>query len=65
VVRPRNRWEDVRQRDTANLLRIRKWKTAARDEEWGKKVWGDRGLKTGRSVIGEEEEEDWPQRNVL
>jgi hypothetical protein len=38
VGRPRNRWEDVTQRDEANLLRIRKWKAAARDEEWKKKV---------------------------
>jgi hypothetical protein len=35
--RPRNRWEDVIQRDAANLLRIRM--AAARDEEeWRKKV---------------------------
>jgi hypothetical protein len=33
VVRPRNRWEVVIQRDAANLLRIRNWKTAARDKE--------------------------------
>jgi hypothetical protein len=39
VVRPRNRWEDVIQRDAANLLRIRNWKGAARDKEkWRKKV---------------------------
>jgi len=39
VGRPRNRWEDVIQRDAANLLRIRNWKAAARDkEEWRKKV---------------------------
>jgi hypothetical protein len=39
VVRPRNRWEVVIQRDAANLLRIRNWKTAARDKEgWRKKV---------------------------
>jgi hypothetical protein len=39
VRRPRNRWEDVIQRDAANLLRIRNWKAAAGDkEEWRKKV---------------------------
>jgi hypothetical protein len=39
VARPRNRWEDVIQRDAANLLRIRNWKAAARDkEEWRKNV---------------------------
>jgi hypothetical protein len=32
----------------------------------GEEGWGDHGPKTGRSVIEEEEEEeDWPQRNVL
>jgi hypothetical protein len=37
--RSRNRWEDVTQRDAANLLRIWNWKAAARDkEEWRKKV---------------------------
>jgi hypothetical protein len=37
--RPRNRWEDVIQRDAANLLQIRNWKATARDkEEWRKKV---------------------------
>jgi hypothetical protein len=39
VGRPRNRWQDIIKRDTANLLRIRNWKPAARDrEEWRKKV---------------------------
>jgi hypothetical protein len=39
VERPRNRWEDVIQRNAANLLQIRNWKAAARDkEEWRKKV---------------------------
>jgi hypothetical protein len=39
VGRPRNRWEDVIQRDAVNLLRIRNWKAAARDKgEWRKKV---------------------------
>jgi hypothetical protein len=38
VGRPRNRWKDVIQRDAANLLQIRNWKTAARDKEWRKKV---------------------------
>jgi hypothetical protein len=39
VERPRNRWEDVIQRDAANLLRIRTWKAAEIDkEEWRKKV---------------------------
>jgi hypothetical protein len=33
VVRPRNRWQDVIQRNAANLLRIRNWKAAARDKE--------------------------------
>jgi hypothetical protein len=33
VGRPRNRWEDVIQRDAANLLWIWKWKAAARDKE--------------------------------
>jgi hypothetical protein len=38
VGRPRNRWEGI-QRDTDNLLRIRNWKSVARDkEEWRKKV---------------------------
>jgi hypothetical protein len=32
VGRPRNRWEDVIQRDAANPLRIRNWKSAARDK---------------------------------
>jgi hypothetical protein len=36
--RPRNRREDVLQRDAANLLRIRNWKAVARDKEWRKKV---------------------------
>jgi hypothetical protein len=45
VVRPRNRWEDVIQRDAANLLRIRKRKAAARDEEWKKKVGDTMALK--------------------
>jgi hypothetical protein len=41
VERPRNRWGDIIQRDAANLLRIRKWKAAARDrEKWRKKVGG-------------------------
>jgi hypothetical protein len=39
VGRQRNRWEDVIQRDAANLLRILNWKAVARDkEEWRKKV---------------------------
>jgi hypothetical protein len=39
VGRQRNRWEDVIQRDAANLLHIRNWKAAARGkEEWRKKV---------------------------
>jgi hypothetical protein len=39
VGRPQNRWEDVIQRNAANLLQIRNWKAAARDkEEWRKKV---------------------------
>jgi len=39
VGRPRNRWEDVIQRDAATLPRIRNWKAAARDKEkWRKKV---------------------------
>jgi hypothetical protein len=38
VERPRNRWEDVIQRDAANLLWIWNCKAAARDEEWRKKV---------------------------
>jgi hypothetical protein len=38
VGRPRNRCEDAIQRDVANLLRIRNWKSVARDkEEWRKK----------------------------
>jgi hypothetical protein len=37
--RPRNRWEDVIQRDAANLLWIQNWKAVARyQEEWRKKV---------------------------
>jgi hypothetical protein len=43
--RPRNRWEYVIQRDAANLLRIRNWKAAARDEEWRKKVGEAMALK--------------------
>jgi hypothetical protein len=38
VGRPRNRWEDTVQRDAAILLRIRTWKSVARDKEWRKKV---------------------------
>jgi hypothetical protein len=39
VGRPQNRWEDVIQRDAANLIRIHNWKAAARDKgEWRKKV---------------------------
>jgi hypothetical protein len=39
VGEPRNRWDDVIQRDAANLLQIRNWKATARDnEEWRKKV---------------------------
>jgi hypothetical protein len=39
VGRPRSRWEDVIQRNAANLLRIRNWKAAARDkDEWRKKA---------------------------
>jgi hypothetical protein len=39
VGKPRNKRADVIQRDAANLLRIRNWKAAARDEEeWRKKV---------------------------
>jgi hypothetical protein len=46
VGRPQNRWEDVIQRDTANLLRIQNWKAAARDkEEWRKKVGEAMALK--------------------
>jgi hypothetical protein len=33
VGRPRNRSEDVIQKDADNLLRIRKWKAAATDKE--------------------------------
>jgi hypothetical protein len=36
--RPQNRWEDVIQRDAANLLQIRNWKAVATDEEWRKTV---------------------------
>jgi hypothetical protein len=60
VGRPRNRWEDVIQRDAAKLLRIRNWNTAGVEEEG----WGGNGTKTGRNAIeeegegeGEEEEE--------
>jgi hypothetical protein len=38
VERPRNRWEVVIQRVASNLLWIRNWKAAARDEGWRKKV---------------------------
>jgi hypothetical protein len=38
VGRPRNRREDVIQRNAAILLRIRNWKAVARDKEWRKKV---------------------------
>ncbi|KAJ4449323.1 hypothetical protein ANN_00721 [Periplaneta americana] len=35
VERPWNRWEDMVQEDTTNLLRLQNWKVAARDrEEW-------------------------------
>jgi hypothetical protein len=33
VGRPRNRWEDIIQRDAGSLLQIRNWKAAARDKE--------------------------------
>jgi hypothetical protein len=33
-----HRWEDVIQRDAAYLLRIGKWKAAARDKEWRKEI---------------------------
>jgi hypothetical protein len=33
VARPRKRWEDAIQRDAANLLRIRNWKSVTRDKE--------------------------------
>jgi hypothetical protein len=33
VGRQLNRWEDVIQRDAANLLRIWNWKAAARDKQ--------------------------------
>jgi hypothetical protein len=52
VGRPQNRWEDVIQRDAANLLQIQNWKAVARDEEeWRKKVgqpWPEKGLKRHR-----------------
>jgi hypothetical protein len=54
VGRPRNRWEDVIQRDAANLLWIRNWKAAARDEEWRKKVgeaMAQNGPKLHRRII--------------
>jgi hypothetical protein len=38
VGRPRNRWEDVIQRNAANLLRIRNWKAVERDKKLRKKV---------------------------
>jgi hypothetical protein len=41
VGRPRNRWQDVIQRDAANLLRIQNWKTAAGDKEEGMKKVGE------------------------
>jgi hypothetical protein len=45
VGRSRNRWEDVIQRDAANLLQIPNWKAAARDEEWRKKDGGSMARK--------------------
>jgi hypothetical protein len=51
VGRPRNRWEDVIQRDEANLLRIRNWKAAPRDkEEWRKKVGEAMALKRAEAA---------------
>jgi hypothetical protein len=56
VRRPRNRWKDAIQRDAANLLQIRNWKSVARNKEWRRKVWGwgGHGTKTGRKVIEED-----------
>jgi hypothetical protein len=56
VRRPRNRWENVIQRDAAYMLRTGNWKAAARDkEEWRKKVGEVMARKKGRSAIEEEE----------
>jgi hypothetical protein len=41
VGRPRNGWEDIMQRDAANLLQIRNWKAAERDKEEWKKTVGE------------------------
>jgi hypothetical protein len=39
--RPRNRWKDVVQSDAANVLRIRNWEAAERDEEEWRKWTGE------------------------
>jgi hypothetical protein len=41
VARPRNRCEDVIQRDAANVLQIWNCKAAAREDEWRKTVGED------------------------
>jgi hypothetical protein len=41
VGRQLNRWEDVIQRDAANLLRIWNWKAAARDRSSGGRKFGE------------------------
>jgi hypothetical protein len=51
VRRPRNRWKDAVQRDAANLLQIRNWKSVARNKEEGGWGWGGHGTKTGRKAI--------------
>jgi hypothetical protein len=53
VGRPRNRWEAVIQRGVTNLLLIRTWEAAARDEKWRKKIggpWLEHGPKRGGST---------------
>jgi hypothetical protein len=41
VRRPRNKWEDVIQRDVASLPRIRNWKSVARNKEERRKKVGE------------------------
>jgi hypothetical protein len=54
VGRPRNRCEDVIQRDAAKLLRILNWKVAARSESGGRRLgrpWPESGPERHRRSI--------------
>jgi hypothetical protein len=50
VGRPRNRCEDIIQRDATSLLRIQNWKAAARYKEWRKKVDPKTGRKENKKI---------------